>query len=148
MFRNQRLNDLIASVGPLLPEVDGILLRGDGEWILRLPDLDVDLELDSDHQRLMLSIDLNTVDAAEKAELLMRLLHYACLWRDTGGVFFALNAELRPVIMLPLFVPELTTRLLATVIAGLVEKARAWRLVIESLELPDQSTLPPNKISL
>lgn len=149
MLTTNSLNKTIADIGPALPELISIVMRGDDEWLIRYPDLDITLEFDAATQRIMLSIELSTVDAMVKAETLTRLLHYSYLWRDTGCVYFSLNAALRPVLMVPLFAEEVTTEMLANVVAHMVEKSRAWRMVIETVDFDAHSDeMRPNEIRI
>jgi hypothetical protein len=143
-----RLSAMIAKIGQKLPSVKGILQRPNGEWLVRLDDLDVVLELDEKTRRMMVSVELSTLSELSEAAVLTHLLQYSFLWRETGCVYASLNDELRPVLMVPLFQEELSTDFLTNVLAHMVEKARAFTALIEHLSVasPKQVQLDEIKI--
>jgi len=143
-----RLNGMISDVGPRLPQIMGILRRPEAEWLIRLPDVDVVLEYDDRTRRLMLSIELSTVDRVREPETLTRLMQYGFLWRETGCVNVSLNDDLRPVLMVPLFLEEITTDLLANVVAHMVEKARAFTALIEQLATASPARLRRDELKI
>lgn len=127
------LNAKIAKIGPNLPEVMGILQRSQSKWLIRLADFDVGLEFDASTRRLMVFVELSTVDGIAGPETFTRLLQFNFLWRETGCVFVALNEELRPVLMVPVVLEEATPEPLTSIVAHMGEKARAFTALIGEL---------------
>lgn len=130
MVTLDNIRSVIAAAAPLDPDVDGVLERADGDWVVRYPDLDVEMEFDADTQRFALSANLDTVDPELRLEVYTTLLSYSLLWRDTGGIGMALDASGTVVQQMILFAPEVTADLLGTVLPNFVVKARLLRTYI------------------
>lgn len=120
----EEVRAIVAAVGPASADIEGVLERGEGDWLLRYPDRDLALELDAESRRLVLSAELGEPRPEARLQVLTTLLTYALLWRETGGVYVALNAAETPVLLLPLWAEELTAERLSAVIGNFLEKAR------------------------
>lgn len=133
------VNELLAAVGPNLPDVEGVLQRGEDEWLVRFPDIDVALEFDEASKRLMLSADLDRPAPGNHVAVYEALMGYTLLWRETGGVAAALSAEGVVVILLTLYAAELDQALLATVLGNFAERARLLKtFVAQGGEAPEE----------
>lgn len=126
----EQMRETIVTVGPASADIEGILERGEGEWLLRYPDIDVALEFDADSNRLVVSAELDEPAPENRLEVYTSLLNYSLLWRDTGGVYAAMTAGGVPMLFLPLFGDEVTAELLGTVLENFKTKARLLRTYI------------------
>lgn len=136
---NDAIDAMIAAVGPDLSDIEGVLRRGEDEWFVRFPDLDVALESDEPSGRLVLSADLGRPSPQSRLAAYEALMSYTLLWRDTGGVVAALSADGAVVILLTLHAAELDRALLATVLGNFVERARLLNaFVAQGGETPEE----------
>lgn len=123
-MNTESLSEIIAAVGPAVPELSSILMRGEDEWLLSFVDLDVTVEYDRESDCIMLSGNLDPLPAANREAVLTTLMTYSFLWRDTGGLYVALRAKDSPVLMLPLAGSELAADFLSIVLANFASRIR------------------------
>ena len=89
------------------------------------------LEWRADARRLVLSVEVGSVEAAD-AEMLRLLLRYNARWRETGGLRFALDEADIAALVLDLPVDDLDGDWLADVLAGFAEATADWRRALSS----------------
>ena len=89
------------------------------------------LEWRADAQRLVLSAEVGSVEAAD-AEMLRLLLRYNARWRETGGLRFALDEADVAALALDLPLDAIDSDWLADVLAGFAEAAADWRRALSS----------------
>jgi hypothetical protein len=129
----QSVQQLISEVGPLDDAILEVVQTGDDSFALRYEHVDVELEIDAEGGRLMLSTEIGEPPLAQRLSIYQSLLTYSLLWRETGGVHMALAGPQGAVIqMTDLTFTELTPTLLATVAANLASRTLTWRAFFAS----------------
>ncbi|MBB3950311.1 type III secretion system chaperone [Aureimonas jatrophae] len=121
------LADLMNEIGPLDDAIDSVTVLGDARWIVRFPELDVEIEADEATGRVMLSTVLAPAPADRRGDVYETLLLYNLAWRETGGVRMALNGADGPVVQIAdVPMQDLSARLLVTVARNLVRRGAIW----------------------
>jgi hypothetical protein len=123
---------IIESLGPRDHAIEGIIQRGDGEYVVDYDDLEVTLEFETETDRLVLLADLGQAPRDKRLAVYTTLLNYSLLWRDTGGVHMALTVDGEVMQMVTLAGAELTADLLDTVLRNFAAKARLMRAYVGS----------------
>jgi hypothetical protein len=127
------LRETLAELGPLLGLAEVVEFATHNLWTLAFDDGDVvEVELDDVHQRVVFCMDVCDLPGEDLARHARTLLQANLLWRQTGGVRFAL-AEPTVVQMfeLPLDRADLST--LATALRNLHVNARLWRAILTAV---------------
>lgn len=130
----------MVEIGPLLQLAEVVEFPEQHLWTLVTDDgAVVELELDDEQQRVVLATDVCELSPEDVTRHCQTLLHVNLLWRQTGGVRFAL-AETTVVEMLelPLAMADLPT--LATAVTNLCASAQEWRQFL--LASPGDAILP------
>jgi hypothetical protein len=145
MASSEQVGSIIESVGPRDHNLEGIVQRDDGEYVVHYDDLEVTLEFEADTDRLVISAELGDAPRDKRLAVYTTLLNYSLLWRDTGGVHMALTADGIVVQTLTLSGSEITVDLLDTVLRNFAAKARLMRTYVATgggNESPVDSLMP------
>lgn len=128
MIDARKIGQLIAETGPGDDAILAVVQTGDDSWVIRYEHVDVDLELDAETARLVLSAEIGVPPAERRLSIYELLLAYSLLWRETGGIRMALTgAGGAAVQLVDLAAADLTVGVLATVAANLADRTLVWR---------------------
>jgi hypothetical protein len=130
-------------VGPRDDRILQVLQTGDESWAVRFEEVDVLIELDPETRRLMFSCELGLVPEERREEVYQLLLTYSLLWRETGGLRMALDADNQAIQLVDLHCSSLTTELLAIVLHNLEERTLLWREFIAGGAGDHSQAVPP-----
>ncbi len=122
---------LITELGPLDDSVAEIIRDPDGNWVVRVGDIDVVVEFDAAAQVLRIGTDIGIVPEASRLSVYESLLVYNIAAQSSGGVVMALTGPGGSVVqMLVLPVAGLTAQALVVPIVNLAERTPIWREII------------------
>jgi hypothetical protein len=146
MALHEQIQGLIEAVGPEVEAVQAVGQTGDTEWAVMFDtDTTVMLDLVTEQQKLVLSIDLGRPAQESRLATYETMLAYNVLWQETGGVKMGLGGTNgRLVQMFELNTAGLDLDLLASVLEGFVAKALVWREQIAQGAGSAEALPPPN----
>ncbi len=131
MDESETVTKLLIELGDLDSRIDTILQSGPRLWLLSREDITIELELDIDAIRLMLSSDLGVPAPNRAAAVHATALSYGLLWQQTGGFRLALSTDAGALfLMVDVLLPELEAASLATAIGNFAQKVSLWRRFI------------------
>ena len=132
MSDSESIRRVMEEVGPRDDEIFAVLQTGDKSWAVRFEHVDIEIELDADSERLMLSAEIGVPPEERRLSVYETLLIYNLLWSDTGGVRMALTEAGGSIVqMVDLHCSVVTTELIAIVTHNLNERSLAWREFFE-----------------
>jgi hypothetical protein len=135
---------VMQEVGPRDDEILEVLQTGDQSWAARFADVDIELELEPETRRLMLSAEIGAPPEETRASIYETMLLYNLLGSDTGGVHMALSEAGGAVVqMVDLHCSALTTELLVTVLHNLNERTLIWREFFAGGAEQGETVAPP-----
>ena len=119
---------LLQELGPLSEAVDVVHQNAPGDWSLLLFETRrIDVALDENHGRLMLSTSLGEPGWQQRDEVASTLLSYNLLWRETGGAYFAQEGTGGAILLLmQVPVAGLRAAALDLLLQGMASAADAW----------------------
>ena len=92
MALHEQIQGLIEAVGPQVEAVQAVGQTGDTEWAVMFDaDTTVMLDLVTEQQKLVLSIDLGRPAQESRLATYETMLAYNVLWQETGGVKMGLG---------------------------------------------------------
>jgi hypothetical protein len=92
MALHEQIQGLIEAVGPQVEAVQAVGQMGDTEWAVMFDtDTTVMLDLVTEQQKLVLSIDLGRPAQESRHATYETMLAYNVLWQETGGVTMGLG---------------------------------------------------------
>lgn len=135
MSNRDRVSALFEAVGPLDPQIGGVVSAGPDRWVVGYEDASVVAEYDAGRDCLVLSGDIGVPPEGRKHGVHELLLRYNSLRLDTGGVAAALDADGEAQLLADLAAEGLDERGLAATLGNLCAKLRVWRgIVMTGLE--------------
>jgi Tir chaperone protein (CesT) family len=130
------LRSLISDAGPLddlILEIAELAEDGAG-WVVRFEHVDVRVENLEKHHKIGFSAVIAGPDAASAPAAFRALLAANVLWRQNGGLRFALGSSDNLVeLSIELADAGVTTRDIAAYCRGLAEHAATWSLIFQGL---------------
>jgi hypothetical protein len=124
----EHLTRLLVHAGGLDDGIAGILRTADNAWVIRFPDVDVEVEYDASGARLVFASVIGPVPLERRAEILESLLTYSFAARQTGGVSMALTGPGGDALqMFSMPADSVAADRLVTVASNLAENTRIWR---------------------
>jgi hypothetical protein len=134
----ERIQHVMRDIGPMDDDILAVVQTADDRWAVRFDDVDVDIELDTENERLMLSTTIGPAPAKRLETVYATLLTYSMLWRETGGIRMAMTNHGGDVLqMIELATSRLTPALLTIVAGNLCARTRIWRAFFITGVLPD-----------
>ena len=119
---------VMQEIGPRDDEILEVLQTDEQSWAVRFADVDIELELEPETRRLMLSAEIGAPSEEKRTSIYETLLLYNLLGSDTGGLHMALTEAGGAIVqMVDLHCSTLTTELLVTVLHNLNERTPIWR---------------------
>jgi hypothetical protein len=124
------MRPLMSEIGPLLELAEVVEFAEQSLWVLVFDDGTwVEVELDAQQQRVLFTNEAGELPA-DRAEAVCRtLLAASLLWRQTGGLHYALDGH-TVVQMLELPLAQLDLSTMATVLRNLQAGAQRWRAIL------------------
>lgn len=130
-------------IGPRDDGILEILQTGDESWAMRFQDVDIEVELEPEFRRLMLSTEIGAPNDDQRAPFYEAMLLYNLLWRDTGGVRMGLAEAGGPVLqMIDLHCSSITTDMLVAVVRNLNDRTLLWRDFLKAPAPNELATTP------
>jgi hypothetical protein len=126
-----QLDLLISEAGPLDNAIEEIVRDEEGNWIVRIGDVDVIVASDAARGLLRLGAEIGVPAPESAAQVHEALLVYNVAGRETGDVVMALTApggSILQLINLP--VAGLTPKNLIVPLVNLAERTRTWRVIL------------------
>lgn len=112
-----------------------VVRHEDGAWrILTGADI-ISVELDEQARRVCFSMEYLGEMPELPREKLVMLMQYSFLWNVTDGLYFALNDEERPIMMVAFPVSEIDASFVRSVVFGMVQKFSVWKEIISDGQL-------------
>jgi hypothetical protein len=139
------LHNVMSEIGPLLDLAEVVEFAECGPWTLAFEDgLVLEVELDDANHRVVLSMEIGDLPPDRASALSATLLQYNLLWRETGGVRFALAGD-SVAQLLDLAVDRADLPTLAVVAKSLHANALRWQTLLSASAPPAsvQPALPP-----
>ncbi len=137
MEDSEAVTKLLVEIGEDDSRIDTILQTGPRLWLLRRDDVAIELELDGDGIRLMLSADLGAASPSQAAAIHSTALRYTLLWQETGGCRIALSEPTGSLfLMVDLLLPGLDRARFATALGNFARNVTVWRRYVAG-ELDD-----------
>jgi hypothetical protein len=130
----EALQSLMKLLGPQTPGIDAVVQNEDRTWALQFDDASVVfLEWDEQPPRLVISAELGKIEEGRQLDVMRMLLSYNLLWRDTGGVKFAMGGpDGGAMLLYEWHSGEAVLSELQTVLQNFRDIAGAWRRYVES----------------
>lgn len=140
MNDQEHIGLVMREIGPRDDGILEILQTGDESWAMRFQDVDVEIELEPESRRLMLSAEIGAPNDEQRASFYEAMLLFNLLWRDTGGVRMGLAEAGGAILqMVDLHCSSVTTDMLVAVARNLNDRTLLWR---DFLKAP-----PPNELA-
>lgn len=129
----ERIQQLLAELGPVTPEVAAVGQEPDGaSWAIELTDETlVSVEFDAVRDKISMSVGLPKPPADRRGDVYEALLTYNMLWQDVSALRLAMDqpgGEIVQVTEAP--AASLDVAQLQAILRDFVEKAALWRQAI------------------
>lgn len=140
MSEIENANKLFAEIGSHAPVTSVVFNEKAISWIFRLEgDIDVTAAFEDTTGLISFAMPLGPVPGANAAEVHRLLLRFSFLWRETGGLFAALDETEAPVMLYRCSLANLDTGVLAALLNGLMRQRDAWSQIIAQDDAPVES---------
>lgn len=147
-MENAQFTQLVAEAGPLddkILEITELAEEGAG-WVARFEQIDVRIENLTQSKKIGFSVAFDGPTEDQAAEFFRAMLAANALWRDNGGLRFALGSDdnlIELSIELPIL--EVTARDIAIYCRGLAEHAATWMLILHGqVDIENEPELSPD----
>ncbi len=126
---------LFQELGPLLDPAAIVYDDAAAQWAVVIDDRTrIDVGFDETAGQFVFALDLGQVPDRSADTVHELLLRFSFLWRETGGLTAALDAEGRAVLMYRHAVQDLELQRLHTLLQNLVHHRRIWADLIARSE--------------
>lgn len=142
MSNRDRVSALFEAIGPLDPQIAGVVGAGPDRWVVGYEDASVVAEYDAERDCIVLSGDLGIPPEERKHDVHELLLRYNLLRRDTGGLAAALDADGEAQLLADVTADGIDERGLAAMLGNLCAKVRVWRGIVMTGLAPVEAETP------
>ena len=142
MSNRERISALFEAVGPVDPQIAGVVAAGPDSWVVGYEDASVVAEYDAGRDCLVLSGDIGIPPEGREHDVHELLLRYNALRPDTGGVAAALDVDGEARLLADLPAGGLDERGLAATLGNLCAKVRVWRGIVMTGPEPEEAGTP------
>ena len=146
MFDIEQANELFEELGANAQLASIIFDPEDRSWTIAVDaETQVSAVLNDRLETLTFALGLGPLKESRAAQVHAFLLRFSYLWRETGGLFAALDDKGEPVLMFRCALNGLTPQALHALLRGLADQREAWAELMErdSLDLDDPQAYMP-----
>ena len=131
---------LFEELGPLLDPAAIVYDKAQLQWTVAIDeDTRIDVGYDEGDNDLIFALDLGEIPDESTERVHDLLLRFSFVWRETGGLYAALDAEGRAFLMYRHTLQQLDVQQLQTLMGNLETNRRTWAefIVGSGMEDPD-----------